>query len=137
MMQAQAILKTAVFIDPNNKPANRSGVIGTFTLKALKGGSVTISYDGIQATQENDELNFVTTSASSLTLNIAGGVVAQTTATVVTTAAISSTQSKSAVKAATTVSTGPEEFLLVALAGGILFFLLYRLYKMKSSEGKI
>jgi len=122
-------LKAAVFVDPNNKPANRSGVIGTLVLKGLKAGSVTISYDGIQATQENDELNFVTTSASSLTLNVTGGVAAQTTAVASSTG--------SSVRAATTVSTGPEEALLVALIGGILFFFLYRLYKTKSSGAKI
>lgn len=125
-------LKAAVFVDPNNKPANRSGVIGTLALKALKTGSVTISYDGIQATQENDELNFITTSASSLTVNVTGGTTAQTTST-----AVASTTTRSAVQATTTVSTGPKEALLVALIGGIVFFLFYRIYKAKSAEGKL
>lgn len=129
---AAGTLKAAVFVDPNNKPTDRSGVIGTLVLKGLKAGSVTISYDGVQATQEKDELNFVTTSASSLTLNITSGVVAQTVST-----AAASTSTKAAVKAATTVSTGPEEALLVALVGGMVFFLFYKLFKTKSSEGKL
>ena len=127
---ASGVLKATVFIDPNNKPASRSGVIGTLSLKALKTGQATISYDGIQATEENNELEFISTSASSLTLNVGQGVAAATTSA-------TATSTKTAVKATTTVSTGPEQFLLLALLGGALTFIFYSLLKSRTSGGRL
>jgi hypothetical protein len=121
---ADNIINVVCYINPNNKPTNRSGLIGTITFTALKAGTVTISYDKIEAAEESKEDQYVTTSASSLILNI-GGLQAATTATAVKTA----TPTKTATPHATSTSanTGPGAVFLVALAGGGLIYLLYRL----------
>lgn len=138
MSYASGVMSAAVFVDPNNKPAKRSGVIGTINMKALKEGQTTISYDTIQATQENDELNFITTAASSLTINVVPAQVVPATTTNNQPSTPQVTTTRAAVAAATTVSTGPEEMLLFALLGGSLIFIVFKILKSaKRSEGRL
>lgn len=139
---ANGVLSAVLFIDPNNKPANRSGVIGTITMKAQKAGSAVISYDSIKATEENNEMEYITTSASSLTVTVGGGVAAQTTADT------SSSSSSSSTSAATTASTrtatpqparattGPAETVAFSVIAGILLLISIRLFK-KVNTGRI
>ena len=109
-------IHVVVNIDPNNKPATRSGVIGTIDFTALKEGTVTVSYDDIKATEEGKETEYISTTASSLDLIIsaAGAQVTATATPRVTTST-------------TAVSTGPEQVILIALLGGFAIFLIYRL----------
>lgn len=129
---SNGIVSAAVFIDPNNKPANRSGVIATMTFKAQKAGQAVISYDSIQATEENNELEYITTSASSLTVIVGAAVNAQTTATTASSSS-SSSGTASSVRTATAnpsnAVTGPKETLIFSLIAGILLFLGIRLFK--------
>jgi len=134
---ANGVLSAAVYVDPQNKPANRSGVIGTVTLKAQKAGQAVISYDSIQATEENNQMEYITTSASSLTVTVAG-VSAQTTST-----AVASTGSGTTTSSARTptpqpgnATTGPRETLILSLSVGILLLFGIRFYK-KLNSGKI
>lgn len=108
-------IHVVVNIDPNNKPATRSGVIGTIDFLAQGAGSVTISYENIQATEEGQEQSFISTTASSLTINVgeanAATIAAQATAT-----------STPRATSTTSASTGPEAAILVSGLGGIVLF---------------
>ena len=132
---SDGIVSAAVFIDPNNKPANRSGVIATMTLKAQKEGQAIISYPSIQATEEDNELDFISTSASSLTVIVGPAVSAEATKT-------SSSSSAAVAHTATPqpgrASTGPKETLLFSLMAGTVIFLVIRWYrKLNSTSGNI
>jgi hypothetical protein len=140
---SNGVVSAVVFVDPNNKPANRSGVIGTLNLKAVKVGKAVISYDNIQATEQNNELSYITTTASSLTINVEAGVAAQGTQTAVTTTGSSSSGAgTSATRTATPqpgkATTGPAEVIAVAIGSGILILLGIKLFrKLNASAGKI
>lgn len=137
---SNGIVSAAVFIDPNNKPASRSGVIATMTFKAQKAGQAVISYDSIQATEQGNELEYITTSASSLTVIVGAVVTAQTTET--TASASSESSAASSARTATPqpgkATTGPKEALLLSLTAGIVLFLGIRLFrKFNRATGKI
>lgn len=106
-----------VNIDPNNKPASRSGVIGTIDFTALKAGNVTISYDDIKATEEGKETEYISTTASSLDLSI----------TEADAAALTATPTPRVTTGTTSVSTGPAQTILIALLGGFAIFFIFRL----------
>jgi len=143
------------YINPNNKPAKRSGVVGTISFKALKEGSATLSYERIEAAEENKEMEYVSTSASNLVLTIgagssgtatptpsgettvssAGGTSgAGTTGTTGTTGiSAQATKTKSlpavqgATSGATSATTGPEAIIAIALLGGGGLYAAYKL----------
>lgn len=133
------IVNAVTYINASSKPSSRSGVIGTINFKALKAGSVTFSYDRIEAAEESKEDDYVTTSASSLTVTIGSTVSASS-------AGASSTSSgyyyitptptaKSATTAASDTSTGPEAVILLALLGGGSIFFLYKIFE--GSRGRV
>jgi hypothetical protein len=108
-------------IDPNNKPANRSGLIGTVDFTAQKAGQAIITYDQISATQEGSQTDLISTTATSLEITVGSGappVGGPTTATPTPVLGASTTAS---------VSTGPEQAILIALIGGLILFLGYRM----------
>jgi len=127
------IVNVVTYINPTNKPANRSGSIGTINFKALKEGSVTFSYDRIEAAEESKEDDYVTTSASSLTVTIGSTVSAATTDSG-TTGYYTYTPTptvRAATTTATDTSTGPEAVFLVAGIGGFVLFALYKILEGK------
>lgn len=109
-------IHVVVNIDPNNKPTNRSGVIGTIDFTALQAGNVTISYDDIKATEEGKETEYISTTASSLDLIISAAG-----------AEVTATPTPRITSGTTAVSTGPEQVILIALVSGFAIFLIYRL----------
>lgn len=141
------VINIVAMINPDNKPATRSGVIGTVVFKALKTGQATISYDRIEATQEKSETDFINTSASSLVVTVGAGVAGSTNSTATTgtgAAAVSAgTVSKTATstgvtKAATAATTGPADALPAIILGGIVIFLIYNLLKIiKTSTSRL
>lgn len=140
---ANGIISAVVFVDPNNKPAQRSGVIGTITLKASKVGKSVLSYDSIQATEQNNELGYITTTASSLTINVDSGTSAQSTQTAVTSDSSSAggaaaSTARTATPQPGSATTGPAEVILVVISAGILLMLGVKLAKKLSAHaGKL
>lgn len=135
---ADGVISGVVFIDPNNKPSQRSGVVGTLTLKALKAGESVISYDSIQATEENNELGYVTTTASSLTVTVEGVEAATTQTTSESSSTSASTATKTATPKPGSATTGPAEVIFVAILSGIvILFGLKLTKKINTSSRKI
>ncbi|MDH4358862.1 MAG: hypothetical protein OEV37_02910 [Candidatus Berkelbacteria bacterium] len=126
-------LLTGVFhVNPENKPANRSGLIATVSFTALKAGSATISYDRIEAAEEKNETEFISTSASSLVINIGGsGTSAQTDSDSSATSYVQVTPVYSGYgdvsDTAGETATGPEQVFALAVLGGGLTFGIWRL----------
>ncbi len=138
---SNGIVSAVVFVDPSNKPAQRSGVVGTLTFRAAKAGSAVISYDSIKATEEGNELGYITTTASSLTVNVGTSVTAQNTSTADSSGS-SSTGSSVSTRTATpqpgNATTGPEDVILVAVGAGILILIGIRLAKkLSANAGRI
>jgi hypothetical protein len=136
---SNGILSAVVFVNPDNKPTNRSGVIGTLTLKAQKNGQSVISYDSIKAAEENQELDYVSTTASSLTVTVGGGVIAQTTQT---TSASSGTGTTTAATRTVTpqpgrATTGPKETLIFSLIAGTVLLVSLKFTKKNKLARKI
>ena len=140
------VINIVAMINPDNKPANRSGVIGTVAFKALKTGQATISYDRIEATQEKSETDFINTSASSLVVMVGSGTSALTSSTATTSTgvgttsagAVSGATTTSVTKAATAATTGPADALPAIILGGIVIFLIYNLLKIiKTSASRL
>jgi hypothetical protein len=137
---ADNIISGVFYINPDSKPASRSGLIATIDFKAIKAGSVTLSYDKVTATQEGSETDYATTSASSLVLNVSSASASATSSS--TTDSISTVYSlisPTASVAATetsdtsTVSSGPEGIILISVALGVLLFIVCKaLTKMRS-----
>lgn len=125
------IINVVAHINPESKPSSRSGEIGTIKFRALKAGTVTLSYNSIQAAEENLEDQYITTTAGSLTLTIGSGssTTAASTSTGSTTARVVATATPRPVAVATTARTGPESAVAFALGGGILIFLSLRRLK--------
>jgi len=145
---SNGVMSAVVFIDPNNKPANRSGVIGTIAMKAKKAGQAVISYDSIQATDENDQLEYITTSASSLTVNVTSGSGAQTTTTATSGSSTSGTSSSSTssgtaakTKTATAqpskATTGPKEALIFSIITATLLLVAIKYSRKLKISRKI
>jgi len=125
-------LITGVFhINPENKPANRSGLIATVNFTALKAGSATISYDRIEATEEKNETEFISTSASSLVINVGGsGTSAGTSSDTSAASYVRVTPIVSGygdVSGAGETATGPEQIFALAVLGGVLTYGIFRL----------
>lgn len=134
-----SVVNAVTYINPTNKPANRSGSIGTINFKALKEGSVTFSYDRIEAAEESKEDDYVTTSASSLTVTVGGssacGSTVSTSSSSTGTSGYYTYTPTPTVRAATTTatntSTGPEAVFMVAGVGGLAIFALYKILEGK------
>lgn len=134
-----SVVNAVTYINPTNKPSSRSGTIGTINFKALKEGSVTFSYDRIEAAEESKEDDYVTTSASSLTVTI-GSTTGTTSSSSLVAAGSSGASSryvtptptvKAAKTSASNTSTGPEAVFVVAALGGIALFTLYKILEGK------
>lgn len=126
------IINVVAHINPESKPSSRSGEIGTIKFRALKAGTVTLSYNSIQAAEENLEDQYITTTAGSLTLTIGSGSsssAAITSSGSSTTTRVVATATPRPVAVATTARTGPESAVAFALGGGILIFLSLRRLK--------
>jgi len=102
------------YVDPDNKPASRSGVVGTIAFKALKSGSATLSFGDISAAEEGSELGFISTVASTLTMDIDAGETVAVPSPTVKGSTVGSTK------------TGPEEVLVIAFIGAIALFSFYK-----------
>lgn len=128
-------INVVTYINPSDKPASRSGYLGSITLKALKAGSATISYDKIQAAEEGKENEFANTSASSLVLTVGEAAVSTQTVTAETTevSAVTieetpeATPTPSAKAATKAAATGPSELVLVLIIGGVSAYIIYKL----------
>ncbi len=129
------IINVVTYVNPENKPASRSGLIGTVTFKALSEGRATISYDRIEAAEENNDTEFVNTSAGSLTIEVESGSgsvsVSDTSGTSV------STVSTSTPTTSTSASTGPEHVALAAVFLGLLSFFLLIWYRNNKYYPKV
>lgn len=115
---SSGIINVVSYINPDNKPSSRSGLIGTVTFTALKEGRVTISYNRIEAAEENNETEFVDTSAGSLTIDIVAGEgsVAQSSGG----SSVSTSTAKTATATTTTASTGPEHVIAAVIIAVLL-----------------
>ncbi|MCX6809341.1 MAG: cohesin domain-containing protein [Candidatus Berkelbacteria bacterium] len=131
------IINAVFHPNPSSMPASRSGVIGTVTFKALKTGTATISFDRIEAAEAKSETQFITTSASSLVVNI-GEVTTTTNESTVEATETPTPTPVNVSKAASSAATGPEDILLIVGVGGIVAYLAYRIIKsIKHSAQKI
>jgi hypothetical protein len=136
-------VNVVTYINPSDKPASRSGYLGSLSFKALKAGSVTISYDKIQAAEEGKDNEFANTSASSLVLTVGEPVAATATpsgGSTVTTLGVSQlttiTKTPSAKTTTQAATTGPSEILLVLIIGAGSAYIIYKL-AVKSLGRKI
>ncbi len=142
------LMNVLVYVDPNNKPTERSGYIGSFKFKALKTGSATLSVEKLEVTEEGNEDSFVETTSTNIDIAIesagssdhytaSAGASAAASASATSTTAASNTGSKkstsSTVKGTQTsnisdVSTGPEAIIALCLAvGGAIYFLIRKM----------
>lgn len=112
---ANGQVHVVAYIDPDNKPTTRSGVVGTIAFKALQSGSATLSFSDISAAEEDSELGFISTVSSTLTLDVNTGQATSAT-------------SSPTVKGETVGSTktGPEDVVLIAFLGAIALFSFYK-----------
>lgn len=130
------LVNAVVYVSPTNPPVNRSGVIGTINLRALKEGTVTFSYDRIEAAEESKEDDYVTTSASSLTITIGSSVSSKSSTTSTGTSSssysnYSATPTPSSLAStADSATTGPEAVAVIALTSGFVLHLISRKYKI-------
>lgn len=147
---SSGLMHAMVYINPENKPSSRSGLIGTMTFKGLKEGRATISYDRIEAAEENNITEFINTSASSLTIEISSGSgtsddssTSSDSSTYGTTSTGSGTSTgtyttKSTTPTSTTsASTGPEHIALAVILSGMVFYLGFIWYKNNKYYPKI
>lgn len=139
-------INVVTYINPSDKPASRSGYLGSITLKALKAGSATVSYDKIEAAEEGKDNEFINTSASSLVITVgeastpAPTVNAETisesttpTEEAITSEATKTPSAKTTTQAATT---GPNELFAVLIIGAGSAYIIYRI-AAKSFRSKI
>lgn len=122
------------YINPDSKPASRSGLVATIDFKAIKEGAVTLSYDKVAATEESKENEYATTSASSLVLNVTSSSASSSSASTSSDSTdtiyslISPTASDTVTSSeVSSVSSGPEMIILVSLLVGGSIFLAYKL----------
>lgn len=139
---SDGVINVLSHINPESQPANRSGLIGTVTFTALKEGRATISYDRIEAAEENDDTSFIDTSASSLTIEIGSGATSVSTSDSSAATSASSgtsryTASTSTPTASTAASTGPEHVALAVVLVGFVAFLVFSWYKANKYYPKI
>ena len=129
------LINVLIYIDPDNKPANRSGLVGTLALRALKTGQATISFDSLQATESGNEFDFVEATGTSLSLKVVAAGTALTSALTSTAVALTSStvtpsataaSTKTATSGATSAETGPALVIALAAAGGGLSLAAYR-----------
>lgn len=143
---ADGAMEILVYIDPNDKPTERSAYVGEIKLKALKTGSATISFESLEVTEEENEDTFVETTNSSLDITVVSASsssvsAASSSASASTSPAIGSGQilganatATSTVKSASTgvtgslsgVSTGPIGAILGSLFGGTIVYFLVK-----------
>ncbi|PIT97081.1 hypothetical protein COT77_03395 [Candidatus Berkelbacteria bacterium CG10_big_fil_rev_8_21_14_0_10_41_12] len=112
-----------VNVNPDSPPANRSGTIGTINFTATTEGDATFTYSDIKAAGSQNLDDYISTTASSLTIAI-GSVTAQETSTSV---AATSTRTSTPAKAARSASTGPEEAIIIAILAALGIMLVIRL----------
>ena len=126
---ADNTIHAVLHINPESKPASRSGEIAKVNFKALKEGSATISYDKIEAAAEDNETEFISTSAGSLVIDVSSATTAATTDSGSTTFQTVSPSATVAVQAVTSTSSGPEMVVLLAILGGVVVFFAYKMYQ--------
>lgn len=147
------LMHAMVYINPENKPSSRSGLIGTMTFKGLKEGRATISYERIEAAEENNITEFIDTSAGSLTIEISSGGSGSSDSSDSTsdsdnesTYSASSTSgtgtgaysTKSTTPTSTTsASTGPEHIVLAVILAAMFSYLGFIWYKNNKYYPKI
>ncbi|OQA52136.1 MAG: hypothetical protein BWY43_00622 [candidate division WS2 bacterium ADurb.Bin280] len=132
------LINAVVYVSPTNPPSSRSGVVGTINFRALKEGTVTFSYDRIEAAEESKEDDYVTTSASSLTITVGSSVSSKTSASTSSTGSTTSSYSSynktptpsSLATTADSATTGPELAAGIALASGFALHLIRKRYKI-------
>lgn len=135
---ANGLINVVAYVNPESKPASRSGLIGTVAFTALKEGRATISYDRIEAAEENNETEFVNTSASSLTIEIgSGGTSTADTSSDVSTSSGTSGYSTRTPATSTSASTGPEHILMAVVLAGFVAFLVISWYKSNKYYPKV
>lgn len=138
---SDGLINVVSFVNPESKPASRSGLIGTVTFTALKEGRATISYDRIEAAEENNVTDFVDTSASSLTIEVGSGETSVSTSgsssAATTTGTSGYSASTSTPTASTSASTGPEHVVLAVVLAGFIAFLVMSWYKSNKYYPKI
>jgi len=123
------LMNILVYIDPNNKPSDRSGYIGIIHLLAVKSGKATLTLGSLQVTEEGTEDQWVETKSIPTEIT----VVAQKTTSLVTSASVTpaATVSAKSVKGQQStnvsgVSTGPEAAIVVSLLGGFLIYFVLK-----------
>lgn len=148
---SNGLAQVVVYVNPENKPSSRSGLIGTMTFKALKEGRATISYDRIEAAEENNITEFVNTSASSLTIEVGSGVSSSSTSSTSSTVSTSGTTGTSAgvgtstlgaasslsPTTTTSATTGPEHMALAVILFGLVSYLGFIWYKNNKYYPKV
>lgn len=140
---SDGLINVLSYVNPESKPASRSGLIGTVTFTALKEGRATISYDRIEAAEENDVTSFIDTSASSLTIEIGSGATSVSTSDSSAATSTSSgtsgytTSTSTPTTTSTAASTGPEHVALAVVLVGFVAFLLFSWYKSNKYYPKI
>jgi len=126
-------INVVTYINPSDKPASRSGYLGLITLKALKAGSATISYDKIEAAEEGKDNEFVNTSASSLVITVGEASTQTVTTETISGSTISveatpeATNTPSAKTTTQAATTGPSELILVLIVGVGSAYIIYRI----------
>jgi len=149
---SSGLMHAMVYINPENKPSSRSGLIGTMTFKGLKEGRATISYDRIEAAEENNITEFINTSSSSLTIEISSGSgtissdspSTSSDSSTYGTASTSSgtgtgtyTTESTTPTSSTSASTGPEHIALAVILSSMVFYLGSIWYKNNKYYPKI
>lgn len=139
---ADGVMEVLVYIDPNDKPTERSAYVGEIKLKALKTGSATISFESLEVTEEENEDTFVETTNSPLDITVVSASSSSVSAasssasasTSPTTESASVATSTATVKSASTrvtgslsgVSTGPIGAILGSLFGGTVVYIFVK-----------
>jgi len=141
---SNGLINVVTYVNPENKPASRSGLIGTVAFTALKEGRATISYARIEAAEENNETEFVNTSASSLTIEIGSGGTSASTSETSSAASVSggtagytSGYTATAPTTSTSASTGPEHIVIAVVLAGLVAFLACSWYKSNKYYPKV
>jgi len=137
---SNGLINTLIYIDPDNKPSNRSGLVGTLALRALKTGQTTVSFDSLQATESGNEFDFVEATGTTLNLKVAAAGTALTSAltstavSFATSTPVAATSTKTATSVATSAETGPALVVALAAAGGGLSLAAYRFVRSRKKR---
>jgi len=140
---SNGLVNALIYIDPDNKPANRSGLVGTLALRALKTGKATISFDSLQATESGNEFDFVEATGTSLNLKVVAAgtaLISALTSTAVSlttstpTPTVSAASTTTATSAAASAETGPALIVALTVAGGGLSLASYKFVRSRKKR---